>query len=782
MAVADRRAPRVRSPLPPGEPRPLHVSLVLAAASTLSLLSLGVLLAGQRWWVGPVLLLALVLGAAAGVRSLAGGRWLASLAALVVALAALTISFAPGTGLLGVLPGLDTLDAWGALAREGAASVGSQAVPARSDDGIVFLISILAAFMAVWGDLLAVTLRQRALAAAPLALPFTVPLVIQSGLASLPAFALVVLLWLAMLRLGRPRMPLSATLGVTALAVVGSLLVPLALPAPSEPESGGGGLQARVNPLIDLGEDLRRSNPVTALTYSTDSEEGLYLRLSTLERFSGRSWSPVEVPRTAGNRVVDREESESGESSLPAPEGLDDAVPRETRTAAIEVESIGGRWLPVPYPAAQIDGLAGDWFWEPSGLSVRSSGASVDEQAYDVDFLAIAPTREQLASVGTPAVGDYPEEIAELTELPRLPDSIEEAATAATAEATTNYERALALQEFFREGDFTYSEETPVEEGYDGTGTEVIARFLEVRAGYCVHFASAMAVMARTLDIPSRVAVGFQPGDPYRVSGEARFQVSTHDLHAWPELYFPGVGWTRFEPTVSRGEVPEYATPAPVDDPATPDVDESTVPPVAPTAAPTTAPTEAPSPERDDAAGPDGSEEAAARESALITMGIVALLLLLLAMPALLRVGIRAARIRRASIGPIAPPLWEELRDTARDHGWVAADSETPRDFAARLAAVVPEGELGGGRASGGPGGSPLSRLLSAVEHEVYASPGGGPAPDADARSWQAVADLRAVRSAIGEAASRREQLRAVLLPPSIVDRWLRPSFGPRGD
>src|SRR5690606_31916530 len=141
----------------------------------------------------------------------------------------------------------------------------------------------------------------------------------------------------------------------------------------------------------------------------------------------------------------------------------------------------------------------------------------------------------------------------------------------------TNYEKAVALQDFFTSGQFEYSEEAPVEFGFDGSGARILGDFLEVKAGYCVHFSSAMAAMARSLGIPARVVVGFTPGA--EVLDEAdqlvEYQVTTRDLHAWPELYFVGVGWVQFEPTPGRGVVPDFSVPD-VDDPATPDVDEST--------------------------------------------------------------------------------------------------------------------------------------------------------------------------------------------------------------
>ncbi len=71
-----------------------------------------------------------------------------------------------------------------------------------------------------------------------------------------------------------------------------------------------------------------------------------------------------------------------------------------------------------------------------------------------------------------------------------------------------------------------------------------------------MHFAFTMAAMARTLGIPARVDGRLRPGHP--PVGRLRWSVGLKDAHAWPELYFQGVGWTRFEPTPSRGTAPDY--------------------------------------------------------------------------------------------------------------------------------------------------------------------------------------------------------------------------------
>ena len=112
----------------------------------------------------------------------------------------------------------------------------------------------------------------------------------------------------------------------------------------------------------------------------------------------------------------------------------------------------------------------------------------------------------------------------------------------------TAYDKAERLRNWLRT--FTYSLQAPGD-GTDDSSQDVILQFLKERKGYCVQFASAMAVMARILGIPARVAVGFLPGHQDPVTGA--WTVTLKDAHAWPELYFQGIGWVRFEPTPASG-------------------------------------------------------------------------------------------------------------------------------------------------------------------------------------------------------------------------------------
>jgi len=106
----------------------------------------------------------------------------------------------------------------------------------------------------------------------------------------------------------------------------------------------------------------------------------------------------------------------------------------------------------------------------------------------------------------------------------------------------TEMERALRIQQKLQRG-YRY-----VLEGPDKNVPDPLADFLFVRkAGYCEYFASAMAVMLRSIGIPARVATGFQSGYFNEVTGQQVMRAS--DAHAWVEGWITGVGWATFDPT-----------------------------------------------------------------------------------------------------------------------------------------------------------------------------------------------------------------------------------------
>jgi transglutaminase-like putative cysteine protease len=124
-----------------------------------------------------------------------------------------------------------------------------------------------------------------------------------------------------------------------------------------------------------------------------------------------------------------------------------------------------------------------------------------------------------------------------------FPDDAEALAKEVTAGAANSYDAALLLQNWFR-SEFTYSLE--VQQGHSNNAIEA---FLRDKVGYCEQFAGTYAAMMRSLGIPARVAVGFTTG---KATGTG-FTVTGRNAHAWPEVWFDGLGWVLFEPTPGRG-------------------------------------------------------------------------------------------------------------------------------------------------------------------------------------------------------------------------------------
>jgi len=715
------------------------IALVLVMLSALA--SLHVLLEGLAW-IGPAALVAiLVLVAAALVRALTPSRTASVLVGALALLVGLTLTSAADTALLGLVPTPGTAARAAELVEAGRISIVEQGVPAEPVPGIVFLITLSTGVLTLVADVLASVLRAPAAVAAPPLVLMSVPVVVEPGSADLLFFVLAAIGYLAVLASGRPSSARSGAGLVGGAAIVATLVVPPLLPDTGRADvpSTLAATAIGVNPLIDLGADLRRPNPTEALRYTTDAQRGLYLKLTTLEDFTGDRWEPRDVARGGDGTLAD----------LPAPVGLAETTPRDPVRSEVRVSAISGRWLPVPYPAVTVDGVDGDWAWDADALTVRSSGTGgIGGQEYVVESLDPRPSQDQLRAAPQPALAA--DTLAAALVLPDdVPAVIGDTAREVTAGAGTAFDQAVQLQSYLRGPDFRYSEETPVDEGFDGTGLEAIARFLEVRSGYCVHFASTMAVMARELGIPSRVSVGFTPGErDEQGDGPAasrEYSVSTSDLHAWPELYFEGAGWVRFEPTPGRGELPDFPA-VTAGDAAT--GAEPTLPAEQPEATPSAAPVRP-----DDAPQQQGGAAAADDDGApLEVLGVGALVVAVLAAPAVWRSvrRIRRRRLIRSGSRGAATAAWAEVLDTARDHGFAVPEAASPRSTALRI-------PVGGADAA-------LARLRTAVEREAYARETG-------ARDTGAVdpADVDAVLRGVRESVDGDRRAVALLLPRSLL-------------
>src|SRR6185312_10846961 len=171
---------------------------------------------------------------------------------------------------------------------------------------------------------------------------------------------------------------------------------------------------------------------------------------------------------------------------------------------------------------------------------VISQAATTQGQSYEVVSNVPRPTLEQIRA--TEAGG--PDQRDGTTTVPEgLDPIVSELAAQVTAGTENDYDALVALQSWFRSSEFRYSLDAPVEDGFDGSGIDAVAEFLRQREGYCIHYASAFALMARTLNMPSRIVVGYLPGvaNGDAVDRETVYSVTSGQLHAWPEIFFEGI-------------------------------------------------------------------------------------------------------------------------------------------------------------------------------------------------------------------------------------------------
>uniref|UniRef100_UPI00140B71FC transglutaminase TgpA family protein n=1 Tax=Streptomyces sp. YIM 98790 TaxID=2689077 RepID=UPI00140B71FC len=767
----------------------IKIAIAAWAASLAAACALLPLVEGSGWMVRTALLLAAVSGTGVLVRwrGAGGGLTLVCQSAVVVFL--VTLVTAPEDAFLGLVPTPETVGTLGELFAAGAEDVRTYTAPAPLTDGIALILLTGVLVCGLMVDLLAVTLRSAAPAGLPLLALYSVAAGVSESGASWPYFLLAAAGFMAMLLsesrdrvshwgrvLGRPgghpgaaagaaqapRMPTGRRIGAVTLCV--AALAPVALPSLGSgvfdlyggngQGPGSSSSPTSVNPVVELQNQLNRRQNEILLSYRTDSPRAgeMYLRLVALDRFDGRRWTST---------------SDTLDDPPPTPwavAGLADGVGTTLVSTEISaVEDYRQRSLPVPVPAVDID-AEGAWDYDIYARTLVAEGRrqTASGLSYSVRSLLVEPTAEQLAGAPAPASEKIRQDFTEVPD--NLPGIVHDTALEVTAGAANDYERAVALQDFFtRNGGFRYS--TDVE---SGTGSQAIANFLRDKEGFCIHYAFTMAAMARTLGIPAQVSVGFTPGQRRSDEAGSYYVVGTHNAHAWPELYFEGVGWTRFEPTPGQGSRPSYTLPRPSD----PTGEQPERPEQNPARE-----EERPAEERPEQQNPEGcdpilepglcqGEQRNGTEEEQDGGWTAVWRYLWPAAAALLLPAVGLApmlwrrRLRRRRLAPGRGPLaaWQELTDTAWDLGVFPMEAETPRVAARRIVRV------------GGLTGEPeaaVHRLATAVERVLYAPPGTargtdrGTAQEPPDDGGRTAQDVRTAAAGLVATADRWTRLRA---------------------
>jgi transglutaminase-like putative cysteine protease len=547
----------------------LALAGLLAGAS----LSLSRLYASNAWLLPTWLTMAAALGLAALLRRLGVGQLL-SLVAMVAGFVVVGgILLFPDT-LLIVVPTRETLVEMAAAASAALTAVSEQAAPVEVTTEFVLLTCAGAWAVATAADGLAFRARQPLLALVPALGLFVFPAVIRP---SSPAWYTTwfllgtagMLLFEGRARLatwGRwvssarsrpgagwrlPMTPAAQTGRWLALAAgICALTLPWLLPGYGQrgvldlKEGAGSDTGVALNPFVSLRTRLRAQEDVPMFRARTTQRERW--RLMVYDRFDGTDFAPSSDPRA--NLVA---------FQGPIPGDQDPDLPVTQVTQRVEIQELGSFWLPAATTPVRVEAgrrvLANQTF---ASLTInqrlrKGFGYTVVSQVPDIEADDLA---------GPVDYRDYPE-MGRYVETGSLDREVRERADAVVEakKATTPFAKALAIQDYLRSSEFRYNLNVPAL----SAGGNQLRRFLtQVREGYCEQFAIAMAMMAREVGVPSRVAVGFTAGE---LADNGWVQVTTHDAHAWPELWFPNAGWVPFEPTPRADgtvSLPAYTTPA----------------------------------------------------------------------------------------------------------------------------------------------------------------------------------------------------------------------------
>ncbi len=751
-----------------------------AAATLLASVSLYPLVARSGWfWAG-----AGATRVVAGTGTLTRLRTLpvtvCLLAALAGLLAYLNLVFASGYSAFGVLPTASSLHHLVFLLGRANTEMGKFGPPVPAGRGVVLLAAAGVGIVAVATDLTAVRLRRPAIAGLALLVLYCVPLAttaLPGPVSDTMMFCLGVTGYLALLSAdGRERvrgwgrlvrawqsLPDGSGPDTRQLAAAGrrlgfaavllALCLPLIVPGlrPHQLFEGSTGSGPPVvtpslalpDPLVQMNQQLHEQRLRTVLVYHAPAGvTPAYLQVYVLSQLQANDWV---MSRPAATGAV-------GAGPLPAVPGITaqtrGSTVHETITLSPYLRNAAGTlaYLPVPYAPRSLT-VPGDWRVDPSTLTILTARTPLNGLRYSVTSRDIDPTGRELRQAA-----HYPATVAGDLAVPAAYQRLAPLARQITAGQSSAYGQVVALQQWFRQpGNFTYSLSAP-----QSTGAGALVTFLtRTRRGYCQQFAFGMAVLARLLGIPSRVVIGYTQGTP---RGNGTWLVRTSDAHAWPEMYFPGAGWLRFEPTPSSragqatASVPAYSTPPPGSTgPVTGHTQPST-----PASTRTSAGHQAgagtrlrhPVPGTGQGAPGNGRGSPAPLPVILI---IVALLAVAAVVPWASRAAIRWRRWRAAARDAArAHAAWLELRDDLADYRIPARASESPRALAARL----------GGTPSFSPADrAALDRIALAEERAQYArSPAG---------SGQLQADTDAVRRALARSTGVTGRWAARMLPAS---------------
>lgn len=275
--------------------------------------------------------------------------------------------------------------------------------------------------------------------------------------------------------------------------------------------------------------------------YEVVAPEGVNLRGAVYDQYTGSGWrvSSASAVPLVGTTV---EAAQLGTPSSRAQ--VREAV--RVDVTVLDETAPGNVLLSAGDPIASDHDA--DLIVDPAGgpMQLRPDRGVDAEDTYSTVGTRSVAAIDTLAAAGT----DYPADILErYVALPDdLPGEVRDLARSITQGADNPYDAARLIEGYLREN-YTFSYEI----GTPPAGRDAVAHFLfESKTGYFDLYASSMAVMLRSIGVPSRVAVGFALDEADYNSASKAYSVTEEQAWTWPEVFFPGLGWIEFNPTPSR--------------------------------------------------------------------------------------------------------------------------------------------------------------------------------------------------------------------------------------
>ncbi|WP_277586090.1 transglutaminase domain-containing protein [Psychrobacillus antarcticus] len=170
--------------------------------------------------------------------------------------------------------------------------------------------------------------------------------------------------------------------------------------------------------------------------------------------------------------------------------------------------------------------------------------------AYNVTYNEPTYSLKALRETVPTNLEGLPSEFDRYLQLPKtLPTRVKDLATSITSDSDSLYDKAKAIERYFRLNGFSYNQDMVAVPDGD---TDYVDQFLfDTKVGYCDNFSTSMVVLLRSEGIPARWVKGFASGEVIeRQNGLPVYEVTNNNAHSWVEAYFPNVGWMTFEPTI----------------------------------------------------------------------------------------------------------------------------------------------------------------------------------------------------------------------------------------